>query len=61
MGGIVARLAREHIDIDVAALGPSTAVTTHNIGLHLTTSDGHVYMDDLLTKEEVDIICGLYT
>ena len=59
-GGIVARLAREHIDNDVGALGPSTAVTTHNVGFVLTTMDNNVYMDDILTKDEINIICGLH-
>ena len=59
-GGIVARLAREHIDLDDTALGPSTSVTLHNIGYHATTPDGKIYMDDSLTEEEIQLICGLY-
>ena len=59
-GGIVARLAREHIDIDIAALGPSSAVTEHGLGFHLKTQHGTVYMDDALTEEEVEAVCGLH-
>lgn len=59
-GGIVARLAREHFDNDVAALGPSSAVTTLNIGYVVTTLDGDLYIDDVLTKNEINIICGLH-
>ena len=56
----MAQLAREHLDNDVAALGPSTAVTAHNVGYVFTTYDGNLYMDDVLTENEINIICGLY-
>ena len=56
----MARLAQEHIDIDNAALGPSTAVTAHQIGFHFMSSDKYMYMDDYLTEQEIKLICGLY-
>ena len=34
--GIVARIAREHVTIDSVLLGPSSAVTIHHLGMHVT-------------------------
>ena len=58
-GGIVGRLAREYLAIDMAALGPSSAVTIHRLGFSIE-SQGVEYWDDGLTDEELGIICGLH-
>jgi hypothetical protein len=59
-GGIVARIAREHIAIDSAFLGPSSAVTIHRLGMHVTDNRGLEFWDDDLTENEIGIICGAY-
>jgi hypothetical protein len=59
-GGIVARIAREHIAIDSALLGPSSAVIVHRLGMHITDSRGLEFWDDDLTENEIGIICGVH-
>jgi len=59
-GGIVARIAREHIAIDSALLGPSSAVMVHRLGMHFTDHGGFEFWDDDLTENEIGIICGVY-
>ena len=58
-GGIVGRLAKEHLDADSAAFGPSSAVTAHRLGYSVEAA-GTTYWDDGLTTDELAIICGLY-
>jgi len=58
-GGIVARIAREHIAIDSALFGPSSAVTVHRLGMHIT-DEGLEFWDDDLTENEIGIICGVH-
>jgi hypothetical protein len=58
-GGIVARIAREHIAIDSALLGPSSAVMVHRLGMHVTNG-GLEFWDDDLTENEIGIICGVH-
>jgi len=59
-GGIVGRIAKEHLGHDRAALGPSTAVTVHRHGFSFADSSGTTYWDDKLTDEEIRNICGSY-
>ena len=59
-GGIVGRLAREHLAIDSACLGPSSSVTVHRVGFNIVDGDGMKYWDDELTDDEIDVICGLH-
>ncbi|KAF8900672.1 hypothetical protein CPB84DRAFT_1659965, partial [Gymnopilus junonius] len=59
-GGLLSRLAKEHIGIDSACFGPSSAVTEHHLGCHFMADDGTVYWDDMLTEEEMDVICGFH-
>ncbi|KDR66683.1 hypothetical protein GALMADRAFT_147735 [Galerina marginata CBS 339.88] len=59
-GGMTGRLAREHLGIEDAALGPSTAVTIHRLGYSIDCSSGATYWDDKLTPEEIAVICGLH-
>ena len=59
-GGIIARIAREHIAIDSALLGPSSAVTVHRLGMHVTDHRGMEFWDDDLTENEIGIICGVH-
>ena len=55
-GGIVARIAREHVAIDSVLLGPSSAVTIHRLGMHVTDNRGLEFWDDDLTENEIGII-----
>lgn len=59
-GGIIGRIAKEHLGRDCAALGPSSAVTVHRQGLSFTDLAGTTYWDDKLTDDEIHNICGLY-
>ncbi|KAJ7664375.1 hypothetical protein DFH06DRAFT_986073 [Mycena polygramma] len=58
-GGIVGQLARQIVDEKVASLGPSPDVFLNGICL----CDGHsegAYWDDVLTEQDIDLICGVY-
>jgi len=59
-GGIIGRLAKEHLAIESACLGPSSSVTIHRIGFNITDNTGKMYWDDQLTEDEVNVICGLH-
>jgi len=59
-GGIISRIAREHISIDSALFGPSSAVTVHRLGSYVTKMDGKEFWDDDLTDNEIGIICGVH-
>ena len=59
-GGIIGRIAKEHLGHDSAALGPSSAITVHRQGFSFTDSAGTTYWDDRLTNDEILNICGLY-
>ena len=59
-GGIVGCLAREHLAIESACLGPLSAVTVHYIGFNIINTIGGKYWDDELTNDEIDVICGLH-
>ncbi|KAH0825654.1 hypothetical protein J3R83DRAFT_8830 [Lanmaoa asiatica] len=57
-GGILARLARESLDVVSAAQGPSIDVFFH--GTSRRSSDGQFHWDDDLSASEADLICGVY-
>lgn len=59
-GGIIGRLAKEHLGIESACLGPSHSVTVHRIGFNVTDKFGIQHWDDELTDTEIDVICGLH-
>ncbi|KIM36151.1 hypothetical protein M413DRAFT_78557 [Hebeloma cylindrosporum] len=59
-GGIVARIAREHIELASATRGPSSAITVHRLGMHITDKTGAQFWDDDLTENEIGVICGLH-
>ena len=59
-GGIIAQIAREHIAIDSVLLGPSSAVTVHHLGMHVTDHRGMEFWDNDLTENEIGIICGVH-
>ena len=60
-GGIVGRLAREHLEVDSVAFGPSSSVTVHRLGCSIEDEGaGVTYWDDGLTSDELAVICGLY-
>jgi hypothetical protein len=57
MGGIVARLARDDVQVESVYLGPSDSDGRDGVFF----SDGQsTYWDDQLTDYEVDIVCGVY-
>ncbi|KAF9050135.1 hypothetical protein BJ165DRAFT_1401929 [Panaeolus papilionaceus] len=56
-GGIVSRIAMEHLDMQAPVFGPSTAVTKHSTGITIYTSSRR-FVDDALTQDEMDLICG---
>ena len=57
-GGIVWRLAREHIHVEDVLNGPSD--DAHQYPKVLCTSDGRLVEDDDLTEDELNLICGVY-
>ena len=59
-GGIISRIAKEHLGHDRTVLGPSSAVTVHRQGFSYTDSLGVMHWDDRLTDDEISNICGLY-
>ena len=59
-GGIVARIAREHIAVDSVLLGPSSSMIVHRLGMHITDMSGLEFWDDNLTENEIGIICGVH-
>ena len=59
-GGIVGRLAKEHLDVDLVTSGPSSSVTALQLGHSVETADGNTYWDDGLSGDELAVICGLY-
>ncbi|KAF9007627.1 hypothetical protein BDQ17DRAFT_1237808 [Cyathus striatus] len=60
MGGIVGHLAHEHVSLDGVLQGPSSAVTNQRIGVKYVNRSGLEFCDDVLTEDEMDIICGVY-
>ncbi|PPQ83601.1 hypothetical protein CVT24_005036, partial [Panaeolus cyanescens] len=58
-GGIVARIALDHLSLDVLMKGPSFQVLSEACGLSCNRA-GTTYSDDALTSDEMDLICGLY-
>jgi hypothetical protein len=58
-GGIVGRLAKEHLDVDIVTVGPSSSVTSHRLGCSVADAD-ITYWDDGLSDDELAVICGLY-
>ncbi|KAJ7816886.1 hypothetical protein B0H13DRAFT_1663127 [Mycena leptocephala] len=59
VGGIVARLARLVVDQELASLGPTSEVLRTGIRLWDGQSSA-AYWDDVLTEQEIDLICGVY-
>jgi hypothetical protein len=59
-GGIIGRIAKEHLGHDSAALGPSSAITVHRQGFSFTDSAGTTYWDDKLMDDEIRNISGSY-
>jgi len=59
-GGLIGRLAKEHLGHHSAALGPSSAVTQRRQGFSFTDADDITYWDDRLTDDEIHLICGMY-
>lgn len=57
-GGLIARLARDYVDMSEIYYGPSNDVTTDGKCYYHEHTMG--YWDDCLTEHEVDLICGVY-
>ena len=60
VGGLVWRLALEHLGMESVSFGPSSAVVQHGLGYLFKVPDGQIYIDDGLTQNELEVICGLY-
>ena len=58
-GGIVGRLAKEHLEVDSVTFGPSSYVTSLRLGSTVEVA-GVTYWDDGLCDDELAVICGLY-
>jgi len=58
-GGLLWRLALEHLGEESASFGPSSAVLEHGLGF-VCTMENQVFGDDELTHDEIAVICGLY-
>jgi len=50
-GGIVGRLAKEHLEVDSVTFGPSSSVAAHRIG-YSVEANGVTYWDDGLSNDE---------
>jgi len=59
-GGLVWRLALEHLGLESVSFGPSSAAVQHGLGHVFKAPDGQIYIDDDLTQNELEVICGLY-
>lgn len=59
-GGIVSRIAREHLAPDAASMGPSSAVLDFRLGVCVEGTDGALYWDDKLNEKELDVICCMH-
>ncbi|KAJ3558876.1 hypothetical protein NP233_g11409 [Leucocoprinus birnbaumii] len=59
-GGIVWRVALNYVPISMAIGGPSGLHSNSHHMLKVMDRSGVVYVDDELTPEEYDVICGTY-
>lgn len=59
-GGVMWRLALEHIGAESAVLGPSVSVLDNGLGDIVHVEGVGFVGDDKLTDDELAIICGLY-
>ena len=57
-GGIIWRLAMEHLDSQDALRGPSDSA--NDFGDSISLPNGTELVDDSLTDDERDLICGTY-
>ncbi|KAF8575676.1 hypothetical protein K439DRAFT_1369267 [Ramaria rubella] len=57
-GGIIWRLAIEHIGPEHVLIGPTDEV--YRNGEVIRPDGDHEYWDDFLSVEELDLICGVY-
>ena len=60
-GGIVGRIAREHLSKDGVLDGPSVEVSAHRVGYIASSGDTTQFCDDELMDNEIAIICGTYS
>jgi hypothetical protein len=59
-GGIVWRLAQEHLSFDAALDGPSSTVMVHGVGELFCDNTHHEYWDDGLPEHDSSLISGQY-
>ena len=61
-GGILWRIAQEHLSVDAALEGPSRVVTGHRVGQSFYDVASHcTYWDDSVDEDVSNSICGLVT
>ena len=60
-GGIIGRIAREFVSYDAVYEGPSGDAIRGQVGLAIEAeAEGYQYWDDVLTENDITIICGSY-
>ncbi len=59
-GGLIWRLALEHLGMESVSFGPSSVAVQYGLGYVFKAPDGHLYIDDDLTQDELEVICGSY-
>ncbi|KAK0482036.1 hypothetical protein EDD18DRAFT_1433553 [Armillaria luteobubalina] len=57
-GGLIWRLAIEEAPEDYVTTGPGSRVT--QVGGFLRTAEGDELWDEMLTEDQIDVICGVY-
>ncbi|KAJ6587821.1 hypothetical protein B0H10DRAFT_1961287 [Mycena sp. CBHHK59/15] len=58
-GGIISRLARRVVNDDITCLGPTADVFDNGV-CFWDGQSSTAYWDDDLTRQEIDLICGVY-
>lgn len=59
-GGILWRLAMEHASFQDVLAGPTTVATIQRHCKSISGAVNRIYVDDVLTEHEVEMICGVY-
>ncbi len=59
-GGILWRLAMEHASFQDVLAGPSIVATIHHQCKPFNKGSDGIYIDDVLTIHEMEVICGVY-
>lgn len=59
-GGILWRLVIEHASFQDVLAGPTTVATIHHHCKSISGGGNRIYVDDVLTDHEIEMICGVY-